>query len=465
MSAPSGHDLSDLIKWTARDEWRQRVDDVTAEHVEPAMHEFGLAFDQIGAALGGTWAMTLWGCAFEDFLTRRFGPDNENPVEAYLRRRGWKERALARSYMTALQTSVMSLYEVSDLVPGESLRARDLIRGGEPVLLSEHSATQTLRPWDRIAARIVRQGPRMILAGGLLASSLEASQSLFAQLRDRHAHAARVSRKAALSLDTLDGWSGTDEDLRRAAPLFTTTWLFDVLPRALGTNRPTLLNSEGDEVIFHTVTFPVTSDASREEIVRRLGKLRPLRQETPTFWNWISQASSRPAKSRVAETLTWNVTMEDGTVVLGNIELKERTLFLSVNSAARAERGKAMLSATLADLVGSPLTEIQTVEQMKAALRPAKKKSAAEIPPEMRTKLVHTVLDKQYQALLDEPVPMLGDISPRAAARNPRGRRNLAAWLKYLENRSRTAPDPSDPMTTYDFTWLWRELKIEQLRN
>ena len=76
----------------------------------------------------------------------------------------------------------------------------------------------------------------------------------------------------------------------------------------------------------------------------------------------------------------WNVTMEDGAVVLGNVELKERTLSLSVNSAARAERGKAMLSATLTDLVGSPLTEIQTVEQMKAAPRPTKKRTGAEIP-------------------------------------------------------------------------------------
>jgi hypothetical protein len=42
---------------------------------------------------------------FEDFLTRRFEPDDENRVEIYLRRRGWKERALARNYMAALQTS------------------------------------------------------------------------------------------------------------------------------------------------------------------------------------------------------------------------------------------------------------------------------------------------------------------------------------------------------------------------
>jgi hypothetical protein len=82
-----------------------------------------------------------------------------------------------------------------------------------------------------------------------------------------------------MSLNGLEEWNGTDDELRHAAPLFTTTWLFDVLPRALGTGRPTLLNIEGDEVVFHTVTFPLASNASREEIAGRLGKLRPLRQE------------------------------------------------------------------------------------------------------------------------------------------------------------------------------------------
>ncbi|WP_457831868.1 hypothetical protein, partial [Staphylococcus aureus] len=81
-------------------------------------------FEQIDEALGGNWGRTLWGCAFEDFLTRRFGPDNQTPVEAYLRRRGWKERVATRAYMTALQDSVMSLYEVSAVISGESLRVR-----------------------------------------------------------------------------------------------------------------------------------------------------------------------------------------------------------------------------------------------------------------------------------------------------------------------------------------------------
>ena len=183
MSARAGHDLSGIMKWCAREDWRPRVDAVMAEHFEPAMKAFGLDFQEIGEALGETWAVTL-GCAFEDFLTRRFGPGDENPVQVYLRRRGWKEPVTARTYMTALRTSLMSLYEASDIIPGQSFRARDLVRGGDPVLVSERTATRTLKTWDRIAARIVEHNGKMILAGGLLSFTLEASEGLFSRLRD-----------------------------------------------------------------------------------------------------------------------------------------------------------------------------------------------------------------------------------------------------------------------------------------
>jgi len=474
MSAPAGHDLSGIIKWCAREEWRPRVDAVMAEHFEPAMEAFGLTFEGMDDALGGSWAITLWGCAFEDFLTRRFGPDDENPVEAYLRRRGWKERVMARAYMSALQTSVMSLYEVSDIVPGQSFRARDLVRGGEPVLVTERTATRTLKTWDRIAARIVVLDGKSILAGGLLAFTLDGSQALFSRdgsqalfsrLRDDALRGAAGRRGEKRQADALEGWGGSDEDLRRAAPLFTTAWLFDVLPRALRTDTPALFNSDGDEILFHMVNFPLTASTSAEAIESRLNSLAELRQASPTFWNWLGGPSAGRAAPKSAKGVVLNSTMEDGSVVLGTIELRERFVSLSTNSKARAERGTAMLAKALAGLVAQPLTEIQTVEQMKAAPRRDPDETADAIPLELQTKLVHDMLDRQYRALLDEPVPMLGDMSPRAAARSARGRRNLVVWLKYLENHSHHAGDRNDPMATYDFTWLWRELKVEHLRN
>jgi hypothetical protein len=465
MSVRPGHDLGALIKWTARDEWRGRVAAVMAEHFEPAMEAFGLSFEEIDDALGGGWAMTLWGCAFEDFLTRHFGPEGENPVEAYLRRRGWKERAGTRAYMTALQGSVMSLHEVSDIVPGQSFSARDLVRGGEPVLVTERTATRTLKPWDRIAARIVADGDRRIIAGSVLAFTLEGTERLFAALRGQGPARPRDAR-ARKAQGALDGWAGSDEDLRAAAPLFTTAWLLDVLPQALDRTPPQVFNSDGDEVVFHTVRFPLTGTATAaRDAEARLGGLAALRRETTTFWNWIGPPAAKRPVVAGEKTVVWNVTLDDGSVVLGNVELKEGTVVLSVSSAARAERGRAMLSDVLAELVGTPLTKIQTVEQMRAnAPRGGAAAPEPAIPPEVQAELVHELLDRQYRSLLDEPVPMLGNHTPRAAARSARGRRDLAVWLKHLENRSSHAPDSSDPMATYDFTWLWQELGIEHLR-
>ena len=306
-------------------------------------------------------------------------------------------------------------------------------------------------------------GDRRVIAGGVLAFTLEGTDRLLATLRERAAarpHGGRT-RKAD---GALGNWTGSDEDLRAAAPLFSSAWLLDVLPRALDRTPPQVFNSDGDEVVFHTVRFPFAAKVTVRSVEARLGQLGDLRRETPTFWNWLGPPPAKRPAVKGEKAIVWNVTLDDGGVVLGNIELKDGAVVLSVSSAARAERGRAMLSSSLAGLVAAPQTEIQTVEQMRAAV-PRDGALAPPIPPEIQAELVHDMLDRQYRSLLDEPVPMLGNRTPRAAARSARGQRNLATWLKHLENRSSQAPDPNDPMATYDFTWLWRELKVEHLRS
>ena len=116
-------------------------------------------------------------------MTRAFD-DGRNFVDDYLKRRGWKESASNKAYMTALRSSVMSLYEISDIVRDESFLARDLIRGGEPVRVSERSGTRYLKPWDRLAARLVRIGSRTEMAGGALPFDYETSEIVLKALRD-----------------------------------------------------------------------------------------------------------------------------------------------------------------------------------------------------------------------------------------------------------------------------------------
>jgi hypothetical protein len=78
----------------------------------------------------------------------------------------------------------MSLYEVSDVVPGRSFLARDLIRGGDPVRVMEVSVSKTLKTWDRIGARLIQQGTEWRMAGGVLLYDRRASDFLIVTLND-----------------------------------------------------------------------------------------------------------------------------------------------------------------------------------------------------------------------------------------------------------------------------------------
>src|SRR4030088_868342 len=180
----SKHLLQGLIKWSMRDPWRDRFDQVLEDHLLPACDETGVATDDVVSIMGEDLFMsTVWACAFEDVLTREF-EDGANTVDEYLKRRGWKEPASVRTYMAALRNSTMSFYEVSSIVPGESFRARDLARDGEPVLVSERSATRSLKPWDRIAARVVQVGSKMQIGGGVLLYETRAAEPCIEALHE-----------------------------------------------------------------------------------------------------------------------------------------------------------------------------------------------------------------------------------------------------------------------------------------
>jgi len=53
-----------------------------------------------------------------------------------------------------------------------------------------------------------------------------------------------------------------------------------------------------------------------------------------------------------------------------------------------------------------------------------------DIPEEERRTIIHSSLDRHYRNLLYQPIPMLGNKSPRAAANTAKGRVRVVDWLK-----------------------------------
>ena len=468
---PSSSSLSGLMKWLRRDPWSGAFRDVLEHHLGPACTKAGIGIGELGDIIGNDWAATLWGCAFEDFLTRELS-EVGNIIEDYLKRRGWNEKAQNKTYMAGLRSSVMSLYEVSDVKAGESFIARDLFRDSEPVRISERTATRTLRQWDRIAARVVRVRDKTIIGGGVLPFDHELAETLLSSLSSTRKRAAKGGAKVLRGLDRGIGAAELDEGfdrtvvLRLAAPLISTIWLNDVLDKALNPRLPEVRNSDGEEMVFLSLHYPLLSGVTAKHVRQLLDQLPDLRPESATFWNWLESNGPRSphSQSKAQSGLNFRSTLEDGSVVLGTLELKDKILLLSVNSEGRAERGRAMLAPVLGKLVGEPLVERQALAQIMAdrvADRTAAVTSA--IPPEEERRIIHENLDSYYRKQLDEPIPMLGNVTPRKAAKTAGGREKLVAWLKRLENQM-AHHESSEPMAGYDVAWLWEELGVAELR-
>jgi hypothetical protein len=469
----SAHSLQGLIKWLARDEWRDRFAGVYDAHLQPACESLGVDVDQIVSILGSGWFMTtVWGSAFEDFLTRDFD-DSQNIVDNYLKRRGWKESASTRAYMTALRTSVASLYEVSDIVKDTSFRARDLVRGGDPILIIERSATRSLKQWDRIAARVIQVGSQSQVGGALLQYPREASEDILKLLRNVVRRSDKEMKKLAnkyggdANNPAIDDAFSSAALLRAAAPMITTKWLIDVIDRSIDLPVLHVRNIEGDDLLFCAVHFPLAADATADDIRMALNRCPALRQETTTFWNWFGTRNpikTLGGKKGTSRHLALATTLDDGSLVLGGLELKDRTLVLSVNSQARSGRGRALFSELLGDLVSKPLVEMQTLDQAMSARPKSPTQPELSLPEEERRTIIHQSLDRHYRDMLDQPAPILGNKSPRAAVRTAKGRAEVIDWLKMLENHAANSAGQNEAMATYDFTWLWEELGLTGLR-
>jgi hypothetical protein len=379
MTMLGNHSLSGLMKWLTHEEWREPFADVLDLHLGPACEDYEMDFEDIAEVIGDHAAMSLWGCAFEDFLTQAIEPDGRNIVEDYLKRRGWKESAGNRRYMEALRDSCMSLYEVSEIVPGQSFLARDLLRGGAPIRVSEHSATKSLKLWDKIGARIIEVSGKNVLAGGLLPFRPSAASLLMDELKAARTQARRefrtLTREAQLPKSTReDGQIADLLFLATAAPIFSNIWLDDALASALDQSLPTILNSDGDEVVFCRVRFPLRSEGAASELRERLRTVPAFQEENEGFWNWIEPGqpfrrgpTGKPASRSVPERgPSGRVTLDTGDTVLGTIELTDKALVLEANSRERAERGRAILAELAGALVGPALTEIETLDQAMA---------------------------------------------------------------------------------------------------
>jgi hypothetical protein len=211
--------------------------------------------------------------------------------------------------------------------------------------------------------------------------------------------------------------------------------------------------------------YPFVRKSAAKEIQSALDDCAQLEEAGPRFWNWMElrPAGRSIAKAKGSSTLTLSTASAGDSLVLGNVELRDDMLVVTVNSRARCDRARGFVSEVLGDLVGQPLVEMETLQRsMEHAGGSAP--SEPDLSPEERRRIVHAGLDRHYRDVLDQSVPALGNKSPRTAIKTAKGRAEVVAWLKTMENQTAKYSGSDQDMAAYDFGWLWRELGLEQFR-
>lgn len=403
------------------------------EHFGPALEEFDLDFEELEEILGSQLPWVMWGCAFEDFLSRDWDPDG-NVVDLCHKRLGWREPVLAKAYMQGLRHANVSLHEIVSTAPGESMVLRDLLTEAAPVTVSEKSASRTLKPGDRIAVRVVPVRDHHVISGGLLPFSPDVVELLMDGLRT----VLKLRRKKDLRL--------SPDQLRGIAPLFTAAFLFTHLPEALAPQLQRMANTDGEDIVFHELRFPFVTGVTQVQVAAALTPVPDLSADGAKRWVWLS----RHGKGR-------KVALDRGTI-LGTLEARGKALVLEVNSAERAAHGTTMIRKATGALLRPPLTAIQTFEQARAAHRETGSPPREEVPPDIAREVVHAQMDRHYRDSLDQPIPALKGKTPRQSVKTAAGRELVRAWLLLLETGTMRAD--AGAMAEYDFGWMWDELGL-----
>jgi hypothetical protein len=354
-------------------------------------------------------------------------PDGGVIAHSFLRANGSGLSDLQRQILDQAMKQPVSFYQVLASKPGESFQLADVLTGSQSDV-RERMASQQAKPGDLLYGSVWTL-PGITVLG--CSAPIKIPLSRKAEIIDLRK---RLRRRIARQDRPLSA-----EDLLRYADEIRATYL---LIRDSFNTPPKLCNTDGDPLVFHTLTFQIESAESALEALAPLaegwskqellddaefdevGRLRSV------AFDWLKKGNSRIS--------SWDNT------VLGSIKISEHSLVAEVNSRKRAKRLRAEIEKRLGASATHQSTIAQTVDEMLAK---SSKPDRARVKideetvddilrdPEVR-KQIHEKLQKQIEAWAYERIPVLGGRTPMQAVRDPDGREIVESLLLDWERRA-----------------------------
>jgi hypothetical protein len=341
-----------------------------------------------------------------------------------------------RAWLSAQEDTWLSVWEVTEVQPGESLMLEDLLTR-EVRHVREAQGSETLAKRDALLGRIVEHEGLAVLCG-VHPHPLPPTAAAEVVRRAR----GRLRRKRAVPVERLQ-----DEAMGR---YLIRRWeeAVEELDRCYA-SPPQLHNTDGDPLLLTTDHFEL-DPANRCEVESRLAVLEGVEVPDPdderSAYTFIRPGNLRPQNAAVP--------LLENTVI-GRAWLSGAELHVETNSTVRADALLERIEAACGDLIRHRVRDHS--DPLSSAQPPTELVSGGSAPPPEAQQLVLDFKAQHYADWLDQPLPALAGRTPREAAQTPSGRSEVEVLLKEMENLEQRMPVGA----RFDFSQLRTELALD----
>lgn len=350
----------------------------------------------------------------------------ERVSELLLGSRGPRLSVAQRAWLEQLAQQPLRLYDVTGVVPDVSITLCDALDTGRaPQVVRERAGSRALRPGMQIAARVMALDDGHVLSGAMYGFSIWGGRAVLESLRE---------------LDCAPD-STDEDDILTVGLRIIEGWLAQHL---IDPPLPELVHAPTGEPLLLTTDHYDVCD-----------------------WQALADALAAQPDVRGDREAGWDreylgddgLTRSQATIAAAPGGTRVAVLYKTANEA---ERGRAWFDALAGESVTHRLREVSdprgVVSRARSAVGGPTQHEPAPLPPGMdAADLADVMADfirRHYANWPDEPIPVLGNQTPRQAIATPAGLERVKGLLRsYEDGEAGMAATQGRRAISYQFLW------------
>lgn len=360
------------------------------------------------------------------FITDYRLPSGKTIIEEYyslmFNKLGTEEKAI----LEACIMSYISIYEVTDVMEGRGIKARDIFTEKE-LEVKEIRSSEQLAKWDIIMMRIYTlNGENRILSPSVRIIPRHLKDALNGFLNREFAKFKEETGKTE--------WSAFMKNRS-----YITEQYIDELPE----EKKILLTEERHGLVFAKAHFNTGDfdeilamleaeyDFIPDEVTDKEARLTWLKRGKSGDW---PESEEKHENGLIIQSKLMRGSGKLDWTVLGNIIIRPDILMLECMSKERLNRGKERLEEILGGLIMHRADTFEDVDKKIDADSPSEIKKETNRLPGNAGQIMEAFLIRNLMEWLDRSLPSLDGMTPREAVKTGDGKEKVIELLKDLEN-------------------------------